>query len=90
MQTLVEGTLCHGPAYIPAEPAALGDESQAAFLRDGHAVGNVVALGVEVASAEVNRACALEAFLGVARVGVHSVRTDPAAVDSLRGHSDCT
>jgi hypothetical protein len=34
--------------------------------------------------------CALEEFLGVALVGVHSARTGPVVVDSLRGHSGCT
>lgn len=80
----MEETLCHAPAYIPV---AL----EKAFLRDGHAVGNVAGLGAEMASVGVERVCALEAFLGVALVGVHSVRTDRVeAADSLRGHSGCT
>lgn len=76
MQILEEESLCHAPTNMLARPVALAGGTQEAFLRGDCAVGNAVGLGAEAASVgEVDRAT-LEVFLGVALVGVHSVRID--------------
>lgn len=94
-QILGEGNLYHAPACNFARPAALGEESQAAFLQDERAAGNAAEVGAGLGAGAASAGEAVhgpwEVFLDDVRGDDHNARIDRVgAVDSLRERSDCT